>query len=73
MSRGSLDEFNVLQFDPQACSSDNVQIFDSGQTALNQYLQRFALTNQKANSAQTYVCCQDGVVVGFYSLAVGSG
>ncbi|MDP2760180.1 MAG: GNAT family N-acetyltransferase [Sideroxyarcus sp.] len=53
-------------------ASDNVEVFDSGQPALNQYLQRFALTNQKANSAQTYVCCQDGVVVGFYSLAVGS-
>lgn len=53
-------------------ASDNVEVFDSGQPALNQHLQRFALTNQKANSAQTYVCCQDGVVVGFYSLAVGS-
>lgn len=53
-------------------ASDNDEVFDSGQPALNQYLQRFALTNQKANSAQTYVCRQDGVVVGFYSLAVGS-
>jgi GNAT superfamily N-acetyltransferase len=35
-------------------------------------LQRFALVNQKSNSAQTYVSCQSGVVVGFYSLAVGS-
>lgn len=46
--------------------------FDCGQTALNQFLQRYALVNQKANSAQTYVCCQGRVVVGFYSLAVGS-
>ena len=53
-------------------ASDNVEVFDSGQPALNQFLQRFALTNQKANSAQTYVICQDGAVVGFYSLAVGS-
>jgi GNAT superfamily N-acetyltransferase len=51
---------------------DNVNVFDSGHPALNQFLQRFALTNQKANSAQTYVSCQDGAVVGFYSLAVGS-
>ena len=53
-------------------TSDNVGSFDCGQPALNQYLQRFALVNQKANSAQSYVCCKDGVVVGFYSLAVGS-
>ncbi len=52
--------------------SDTLEGFDCGQTALNQFLHRFALTNQKSNSAQTYVCCQAGAVVGFYSLAVGS-
>lgn len=53
-------------------ASDLVDAFDCGQAALNQFLQRFALVNQKANSAQTYVCRQGEVVVGFYSLAVGS-
>lgn len=66
MSSKSYDSVRKL------AAGDNVEVFDCGQPALNQYLQRFALTNQKANSAQTYVCCQDGVVVGFYSLAVGS-
>lgn len=47
-------------------------MFDCGQAALNQFLLRYALVNQKANSAQTYVCCLRGEVVGFYSLAVGS-
>jgi len=28
--------------------------------------------NQKANSAQTYVCCCEKEVIGFYSLTVGS-
>ncbi|EIC20753.1 GNAT family N-acetyltransferase [Thiorhodovibrio frisius] len=51
---------------------DLIDGFDCGEPALNLFLQRFALTNQKANSAQTYVCCQDGAVVAFYSLAVGS-
>lgn len=51
---------------------DQVDAFDCGQAALNQFLQRYALVNQKANSAQTYVCCQGDLVVGFYSLAVGS-
>lgn len=52
--------------------TDQVNAFNCGQAALNQFLQRYALVNQKANSAQTYVCCQADVVVGFYSLAVGS-
>lgn len=54
--------------------TDNVASFDCGHAALNQFLQRFALVNQKANSAQTYVCCEreTGLVAGFYSLVVGS-
>jgi hypothetical protein len=52
--------------------SDAVESFDCGQGALNQFLLCFALVNQKSNSAQTYVSCHSGVVVGFYSLAVGS-
>ncbi len=52
--------------------TDRVDAFDCGQAALNQFLQRYALVNQKANSAQTYVSCHGDVVVGFYSLAVGS-
>lgn len=53
-------------------TTDRVDAFDCGQPALNQFLQRYALVNQKANSAQTYVCCFGDTVVGFYSLAVGS-
>jgi GNAT superfamily N-acetyltransferase len=53
-------------------ATDQVDAFDCGQASLNQFLQRYALVNQKANSAQTYVCCQGDVVVGFYSLVVGS-
>lgn len=52
--------------------ADLVEQFDCGQPALNQFLQRYALVSQQANSAQTYVCCLGGDVVGFYSLAVGS-
>lgn len=53
-------------------ATDQVDAFDCGQAALNQFLQRYALINQKAHSAQTYVCCRDDRVVGFYSLVVGS-
>jgi predicted N-acetyltransferase YhbS len=53
-------------------AADSVEFFDCDQPDLNRFLQRYALINQKANSAQTYVCCKDGEVVGFYSLTVGS-
>lgn len=53
-------------------ATDVVDQFDCGKAELNQFLQRYALVNQKVNSAQTYVCCSHSQVVGFYSLAVGS-
>lgn len=52
--------------------ADKTDGFDCGEPALNLFLKRFALANQKAGSAQTYVVCCSGTVVGFYSLAVGS-
>ena len=63
-----------LNYEPvrKLSASDTVDSFDCGQPALNQFLQRFALVNQKSNSAQTYVSCYSDAVVGFYSLAVGS-
>jgi GNAT superfamily N-acetyltransferase len=53
-------------------ASDRIVAFDCGHTALNQFLQRYALVNQSTNSVQTYVCCSGDDVAGFYSLAVGS-
>ena len=54
-------------------SVHKVDAFDCGEVALNQFLHRFALVNQKANSAQTYVVTtQQDEVIAFYSLAVGS-
>ena len=65
-------EFAGLRAVRKLSGSDAVESFDCGQPALNQFLQRFALVNQKSYSAQTYVCWHTGVVVGFYSLTVGS-
>jgi GNAT superfamily N-acetyltransferase len=45
--------------------------FDCGKEELNRFLKRFALINQQANSAQTYVACRGSVVIGYYSLSVG--
>ena len=46
--------------------------FDCGKGDLNRFLQRFALPNQQSQSSQTYLALQDGQVVGYYSLTVGS-
>ncbi len=45
--------------------------FDCGAEELNRFLVRFALTNQRAGAAQTYVAVSGPLVVGYYSLAVG--
>lgn len=52
--------------------SHRAETFDCGYEALNRYIARFALTNQAAGSAQTYVAITDERVVGYYSLAVGA-
>lgn len=52
--------------------SDSIDAFDCGQSDLNHFLKRCALINQKSGSSQTYVCCNDGRVVGFHSLTAGS-
>jgi predicted N-acetyltransferase YhbS len=46
--------------------------FDCGAPALNEYLKKFALTNQRNQAARTYVARRDDVIVGYYTLAAGS-
>jgi GNAT superfamily N-acetyltransferase len=48
-----------------------IDAFDCGQADLNSWLLKHALQNQGANAAQTYVGLVEGVVIGYYSLAVG--
>jgi GNAT superfamily N-acetyltransferase len=48
-----------------------IDVFDCGQEALNHWLRKHALQNQGAGAAQSYVGLVDGVVIGYYSLAVG--
>jgi GNAT superfamily N-acetyltransferase len=48
-----------------------VGAFDCGREELNRFLARFALINQQAGSARTYVALSGSAVVGYYSLAVG--
>lgn len=50
----------------------NVSAFDCGNAGLTAWLQKFAWTNQQADSARTYVACTDDRVVGYYALTAGS-
>lgn len=46
--------------------------FQSGVPSLDDWLIRYALLNQRSDSAQTYVVHREGNVVGYYSLAAGA-
>lgn len=53
--------------------SHDISRFDcGGHESLNDWLKRFALTNQKNESARTYVVHRNGLVVGYYSISAGS-
>ena len=51
---------------------DDRNSFDSGVPALNDYLKKYALQNQKKHAARTYVATRGNRIVGYYSLAYGS-
>jgi len=53
-------------------AAHNCEGFDCGAPVLNEWLRRYALQNQRANSAKTFVVCLENRVVGYYSLAVGA-
>jgi predicted N-acetyltransferase YhbS len=46
--------------------------FDCGKPSLNDWLKRFALTNQQSDSSRTYVIHRAGEVVGYYATSAGS-
>ena len=46
--------------------------FDCAKEPLNRFLKRFALANQRAGGARTYVVSRNLRVVGYYSLAAGA-
>ena len=52
----------------------NKQEFDCGYESLNNFLQKYALQNDKNNSSRTYVsiCGKSGIVAGYYTLTYGS-
>jgi len=53
--------------------SHDLSRFDcGGHESLNDWLKRFALTNERNESARTYVVHRNGLVVAFYSISAGS-
>lgn len=67
MTSGSLGQVEKLS------AHHALDAFESGQSPLGQFLKRFALANQRARRAQTYVVCRGAnQVVGYYSLCVGA-
>ena len=61
------DPYRIEKLD----ASHEVDGFDCGREELNRFLIRFALTNQRSGSAQTYLAFSGDEVVGYYSLAAG--
>ena len=49
-----------------------VESFDCGREALNLFLRKHALENQRTGGSQTYVGTAEDMVIGYYALAVGS-
>ena len=50
----------------------DVEQFECGRESLDHFLKRFALVNQNADSARTYVACRESRVIAYYSLAAGA-
>ena len=50
----------------------DLSAFDCDVPALNNYLKKFALHNQRSQSSRTYVATRGECVVGYYTLAAAS-
>jgi predicted N-acetyltransferase YhbS len=53
-------------------AEDDIAGFCCGEDSLDEWLRRYALTNQASGSARTFVTCLDGRVAGYYALAPGA-
>jgi len=68
-SKQNTEPFSVIE---KLTKSHDLPLFDCGKSSLNDWLHRFALSNQQNDSARTYVLCRAGKVVGYYSLSAGA-
>ena len=49
-----------------------VSDFDCGQISLDDWLKKRAVKNESTGASRTFVVCDDNVVIGYYTLAVGA-
>ena len=54
------------------CSRELLESFDCGVDALNEYLVRYAKQNEASGYGRTYVACEEGKALGFYTLCSAS-
>ena len=62
----------LSQVEPISELHDASRFYCGGHESLNDWLKRFALANQRNDSARTYVVHRDGIIAGYYSVAAGS-
>lgn len=68
MTSGARPEFVIDKLGGE----HDMSAFDCANATLNEWLGKFALTNQQADSARTYVALDGNIVVGYYALTTGS-
>lgn len=68
MTYGATPKPQIVKLDKR----HNTDGFNCGSPALNTYLHRYALANQSAGGAQTYIAVLDGAAIGYYSLSTAS-
>jgi GNAT superfamily N-acetyltransferase len=68
MTSGARPEFVIEKLGHE----HDVSAFDCANATLNEWLSKFALTNQQADSARTYVALDGNSVAGYYALTTGS-
>jgi GNAT superfamily N-acetyltransferase len=68
MTSGARPEFVIEKLNRE----HDVSAFDCANATLNEWLSKFALTNQQADSARTYVALDANSVAGYYALTTGS-
>jgi GNAT superfamily N-acetyltransferase len=67
-----IPDLNAQPFIEKLTAAHAITDFDCGNIELNHFIQKYAYQNQKANSSQTYVGIYEHVIIGYYSLTVGS-
>ncbi|HKS81685.1 MAG TPA: GNAT family N-acetyltransferase [Candidatus Acidoferrales bacterium] len=50
----------------------DLSAFDCGESGLNDWLRKRALSNEESGASRTYVVCSAGRVIGYYALASGA-